>query len=47
MDFLSIRIITADVKRLARCYALPFRDPDGNLVDSYTPVSAGAIRKFG
>jgi predicted enzyme related to lactoylglutathione lyase len=26
--------------------SLLFRDPDGNLVNFFTPVSAGAIRKF-
>ncbi|WP_368733884.1 VOC family protein [Desulfobacter hydrogenophilus] len=26
--------------------SLPFRDPDGNLVNFFTPVTAEAIRKF-
>jgi predicted enzyme related to lactoylglutathione lyase len=27
--------------------SLLFRDPDGNLINLFTPVSAEAIRKFG
>ena len=73
MDFVSIRVITDDVARLAGFYekvtgvpatrytedfvqepttmpwgnrSLLFRDPDGNLVNFFTPVTPAAIAKF-
>ncbi len=74
-EFLSTRIITADVNRLVDFYemvtevsavwgnelfaeiptttmpwgnrALLFRDPDGNLVNLFTPVTDEARAKFG
>lgn len=61
MDFVSIRVITDDVARLAGFVedvvqepttmpwgnrSLLFRDPDGNLVNFFTPVTPAAIAKF-
>ncbi len=61
MDFVSIRVITDDVARLAGFVedvvqepttmpwgnrSLLFRDPAGNLVNFFTPVTPAAIAKF-